>query len=71
MVHSYHIPDTISEKDVPVVTTREDNLPKYKLLSKITLDLHKIRFPPPGTLREMIWNFLSLTKLFLCDMLLF
>lgn len=71
MVHSYHIPDTISEKDVPVVTTREDNLPKYKLLSKITLDLHKIRFPSLGTLRETIWNFLCLSKLFLCDMLLF
>ena len=44
MVHSYHFPDTFSEKDVPVVTTGEDNLPKYKLLSKITLNLPKMLF---------------------------
>ena len=44
MVHSYHIPDTLSEKDVPVVTTREDTLAKYKLLSTITLNLHKMLF---------------------------
>ena len=31
MVHSYHIPDTLSEKDVPVVTTREDNLPQIQV----------------------------------------
>ena len=35
---------TLSEKDVPVVTTREDNVLKYKLLSKITLNLHKMLF---------------------------
>ena len=44
MVHSYHIPDTLSDKDVPVVTTTEDNLPKYKLLFKITLNLLKMLF---------------------------
>ena len=44
MVHSYHIPDTLSDKDVPVVTTREDNLPKYKLLFKIILNLLKMLF---------------------------
>ena len=44
MVHSYHIPDTLAVKDVPVVITREDNLPKYKFLSKITLNLNKMLF---------------------------
>ena len=38
MVHSYHIPDTLSNKDVPVVTTR------YKLLFEIILNLLKMLF---------------------------